>query len=259
MFQTASVLCFLVFASQVTLASPLLDRLEESHRSYLDSRRALLPRLTDPFALASRARVIDELPARWDIEPTPWRRGIKATIFWVGEKPTPRNPTPNVASSWDPKWMESYGGYDHPEQRRGYLPKGFFPKQTPFYIALPYNDLDSSLRHQPEAAEVIPWFWKAYKGPGQSVCHGRWVAIHREGRICYAQWRDCGPFTTDDWNYVFKGARPQPNPNGNAGIDLSPAIRDYLKLSGNYLVDWKFVEDYEVPDGPWKNWLPSPK
>ena len=232
-------------------------RLDANHRSFLDSRRALLHDLSDPFQVAARAVVIEEEAQPWETRETGWRRGITATIFWVGEQPTPRNPTPNYASSWDPEWQRSFGGVDRPELRKGFLPKDFIPQQSPFYIALPYNDISPNGGHKPEAKKHIPWFWKVHKGSSESVCHRRWVAIHRNGKICYAQWRDCGPYTTDDWRYVFLGERPKPNLNGNAGIDLSPAVRDYLTMGGNYRVDWKFVEDFEVPDGPWKNWLPE--
>lgn len=247
---------FCPLAAQGSSRFPLNERAAENHRDYLQSRRELFKELSDPFQVASKAKVIEEAPEPWDNQKGIWRRGIMATIFWVGEQPTPRNPTPNDASSWDPKWQETFGGIDRPGNRKGYLPSAFVPKQSPFYIALPYNDLAPQGGHQPEASKVIPWFWKKHQGPTKSVCHGKWVAIHREGRICYAQWRDAGPYTTDDWRYVFEGARPKPNPNGNAGIDVSPAVRDYIKLGGNYRVDWKFVEDFEVPDGPWKNWIP---
>jgi hypothetical protein len=236
--------------------SALGEQLAESHRQYLDSRRDLLSSLSDPYQVASKARLVEELPASWDSTEHPWRRNIRATLFWVGEKATPRNPTPNDASSWDPTWQESFGGVDSPTQREGYCPHAFIPQQTPFYIALPYNDLLPGSGHKAEAAEVIPWFWKLHDGPTKSVCHGRWLALHRDGRICYAMWRDAGPFATDDWSYVFGDERPQKNPNRNAGIDVSPAVRDYLELSDDYLLDWKFVEDFEVPDGPWKNWQP---
>lgn len=255
---TLPLLLTLAFASaSETVTISLQDRLTATHRTYLESRRELLPALVDTFQVAPKARVVMEEPAEWSTSKGPWRRNIRATIFWVGEDASARNPTPNHASSWDPKWKENYGGLDHPEDRKGYLPAAFVPQQTPFYIALPYNDLLPGGGHHPEASEVIPWFWKLHEGPHQSVCHGRWLAIHREGRICYAMWRDCGPFYTDDWSYVFDNQRPKKNPNGNAGIDVSPAVRDYLGMTSNQLLDWKFVEDFEVPDGPWKNWQPK--
>ena len=37
----------------------------------------------------------------------------------------------------------------------------------------------------------------------------------------------------------------------DSGLDVSPAVRDYLGLSGSDVCDWKFVDVYEVPDGPW--------
>src|SRR5687767_15800532 len=45
----------------------------------------------------------------------PWKTGIVTTIFWVGELATEKNPVPNTASSWDPKWMKTFGGYDCPD------------------------------------------------------------------------------------------------------------------------------------------------
>lgn len=186
----------------------------------------------------------------------PWKRNIMATVFWAGEQPTQNNPTPNCASSWDMKWSRNFGGYDNPnpKHRTGYRPKGFVPKLNPFYIALPYNDLKNWRSHKPEARRVIPWYHREYRGRGKSVCKGRWIAIEYKGRTVYAQWEDCGPFTTDDWRYVFGNARPKTKGNGGAGIDISPACRDFLKLDGNDYVDWRFVEVSEVPNGPWRRW-----
>ena len=224
------------------------------HVDFLETRRRAIPSLVNPFLPPPKALVIhDEAPEPWEAEAPSWRRGITATIFWVGESPSERNPTPNYASSWDPNWQKNYGGVDHPGKRNGYNPAGFTPKLNPFYIALPYNDIAPGGAHHPEASEVIPWFWRSYRGNWSSVCKGRWVAIHYRNKVCYAQWEDCGPFRTDDWEYVFKGHAPQPNPNGNAGIDISPAIRDYLGIRSGYRVAWKFVEDHEVPKGPWIN------
>jgi hypothetical protein len=50
---------------------------------------------------------------------------------------------------------------------------------------------------------------------------------------------------------VFGDERPKPNLNRNAGLDVSPAVRDYLGLSDLDVCDWKFVEFREVPPGPW--------
>lgn len=180
----------------------------------------------------------------------PWKTNIVTTVFWVGERPTANNPTPNCKSSWDQNWARNFGGTDHPTLRNGYLPKGFAPRQNPFYVALPYNDTTrGTTKH--EARKVIPWFKQAFVRPGKSVLKGRWVAIRHNGRIAYAQWEDCGPFRTDHWQYVFGNERPLPNLNQGAGLDVSPAVRDYLGLKGKDVCDWKFVEARDVPPGPW--------
>ncbi|MDF1811279.1 MAG: hypothetical protein P1V20_03670 [Verrucomicrobiales bacterium] len=185
----------------------------------------------------------------------PWRNDIVTTLFWVGEKATRNNPVPNTASSWDPKWSKNFGGFDDPdkENRSGWLPKNFIPKQNPFYIALPYNDT-AKLKTKATARECVPWFEEAFYRDGKSVVKGRWIAIRRGDKVCYGQWEDCGPFETDDWEYVFEGKRPNTRGNGGAGLDVSPAIRDYLGFKWNALCDWRFVELHEIPDGPWKTW-----
>jgi hypothetical protein len=182
----------------------------------------------------------------------PWRQQIVTTVFWIGEQPTARNPVPNRSSSWDKNWSGSYGGFDNPDRARraGYIPAAFTPKQNPFYCALPYND-KASTGHRPEASRVVPWFKEAYQGPAVSTCKGRWVAIRKGNRVAYAQWEDAGPFRTDHWQYVFGNDRPKPNLNRGAGLDVSPAVRDFLQLGETDITDWRFVEFNEVPKGPW--------
>ncbi|MBB5351603.1 hypothetical protein HNR46_001840 [Haloferula luteola] len=192
----------------------------------------------------------------------PWRQNITATVFWIGEQPTQNNPVPNCKSSWDQNWMANYGGYDNPEpaarvanhNASDFRPKGFLPKLNPFYIALPYNDILRHGAHKPEAARVIPWFRRHNPEPGKTVLKGRWLQIYHGGRSCYAQWEDCGPFVTDDWNYVFGNSRPKNHNNKDAAIDISPAVRDYLDLQSGEKCHWRFVEDAQVPYGPWKKY-----
>lgn len=230
------------------------ERLESAHDTLLEDRRAAFTSLSDPFGVPQVARRVLEQSTDAVRAGTPWKRNIIATVFWVGELPTENNPVPNVMSAWDMDWQGSYGGYDHPEDRHGYAPAAFVPQLNPFYVALPYNDIGKDGRLRPEASEVIPWFWQNYRGDNVSVCKGRWLAIHHKGRICYAQWEDVGPFEVDHFQYVFGSEAPRPNRNRSAGIDLSPAIRDFLKLRSGDAVEWRFVESYEVPAGPWKSW-----
>ncbi|MBK1829293.1 hypothetical protein JIN77_01015 [Verrucomicrobiaceae bacterium R5-34] len=187
----------------------------------------------------------------------PWKKNITATVFWIGERPTPRNPTPNHASSWDTQWQLNYGGFDNPDKsaRIGYRPKAFTPRLNPFYVALPYNDCINHAVHRPEASEVIPW-WnrRPDKRPGKTSCKGRWLQIVHNGKVCYAQWEDCGPFTTDDWQYVFGNKPPKNSKNNGAGIDVSPAVRDYLGLTSHEKVHWRFIDFSRVPRGPWSQY-----
>lgn len=182
----------------------------------------------------------------------PWKTGIVTTTFWIGENAAPNNPVPNHASSWDPKWAQNYGGADTPDRakRDCYLPADFVPQQNPFYVALPYNDVTKG-KHKPEAATVVPWFADAFQTDGKTVLKDRWVAIRFKGRTVYAQWEDCGPFRTDHAAYVFGTERPKANLNKGAGLDVSPAVRDYLGMNDTDVTDWRFVEFDEVPHGPW--------
>src|SRR5438876_1235167 len=175
-----------------------------------------------------------------------------ATIFWIGEKPAPKNPVPNRVSCWDAQWTKNYGGVDDPDpaRRSNYIPVNFTPRLNPFYCALPYND-KAKEGHRPEAPQVVPWFKDAYQGPAVSTCKGRWIAIRKGNRVAYAQWEDAGPFRSDHWQYVFGSERPKPNLNKGAGLDVSPAVRDYLGLQPTDVTDWRFVDFSEVPRGPW--------
>jgi hypothetical protein len=199
----------------------------------------------------SRGDSSDNLsPLGENLERFPWKYKIAATVFWVGEQATENNPIPNTESAWDSSWVAHYGGEDDPTRRVNFIPAGFLPKQNPFYVALPYNDVDDH-HTKLEASKVIPWFNDSFVKDGQSVCKDRWVTIRHEKRTCYAQWEDVGPFQIDHWQYVFGNERPRANINQDAGIDVSPAVRDYLGMSGMDVCDWKFVNVYEVPNGPW--------
>jgi hypothetical protein len=213
------------------------------------------PHVPAPIAshLATPAAAPAEAPAPVAVaDRYPWKRDIVTTTFWIGEKPSKNNPVPNRASSWDRNWAANYGGTDTPvrNEREDFHPAAFEPGQNPFYVALPYNDVQMS-GHKPEAKKIVPWFREEYRGPGQSVCKGRWVAIRFKGRTVYAQWEDCGPFRTDHSAYVFGDERPKKNLNKGAGLDVSPAVRDYLGMDDTDVTDWKFVDFDEVPHGPW--------
>jgi hypothetical protein len=195
------------------------------------------------------AALAPDLSIRCDESSTcyPWKMAIVSTVFWIGE--TGSGPT-NARSASDKNWVSSYGGIDDPVRRSGYRPAGFRPLDNPFYVALPYCDMAAG-RLKSEAAKIVPWLIERFRGPGFSVCKGHWLEIRNGAKICYAQWEDVGPFCTDSAGYVFGDERPLPNVNRGAGIDVSPAVRDYLGLGSLGLIDWRFVEEADVPAGPW--------
>ena len=183
----------------------------------------------------------------------PVKRDVVTTYFWIGQGSTGYNDTTNYASAWDMKWTRNFGGIDHPEKRvtaakSTSLPKKFAPTLNPFYVALPFNDI----KYPDLAAKYVPW-WdkKAYRNaPFQSQCRGRWLMIEFKGRVCFAQWEDVGPLRYDHVRYVFGNEKPTREHSG-AGLDVSPAVRDYLGLSGLDKTNWRFVDNDEVPYGPW--------
>jgi len=188
-----------------------------------------------------------------------WRKNITATVFWIGEHACAKNPVANYKSSWDTNWTANYGGYDDPDPTRRdehFKPRNILtPGQNPFYVALPYNDITRPFGHKPEAERVIPWFRRDFTAPGRTVCKGKWVQIEFNGKWCFAQWEDCGPFNTEDYAYVFGNAAPKNYKNNGAGIDVSPAVRDYLGMRSGDKVNWRFVDIKRIPrSGPWTKW-----
>lgn len=183
----------------------------------------------------------------------PVHENISVTLFWVGEKASDDNKDiSNKSSAWDDKWRDHFGGVDDPEKRNGYLPAKFTPAENPFYFALPYNDFDKKGNRKKDVAEIIPWAKNKKLGDADSYCKNRWIKIMKNDKTAYAQWEDVGPFKEDDSDYVFGGAEPQSRTNKHAGLDVSPAVHDYLGISEKDTIDWQFVEFSDVPDGPWK-------
>jgi hypothetical protein len=140
---------------------------------------------------------------------------------------------------------------DDPVQRSGFFPAGFTPQQNPFYFALPYDDLNNNGARKADAVQVIPWARRMHVPRGDSLLKNHWIKITAHGRVAYAQWEDVGPFLDNDAAYVFGGARPS-NPDGvHAGLDVSPAVRDFLGLGDVSRTRWQFVNAAQVPPGPW--------
>lgn len=208
----------------------------------------------DPDSLAHQSAtelmaVLHEME-RNEATPAVWKPAV-TTVFWVGEEASSDNDyIANDQSAWDRQWERHFGGVDDPEDRCGYRPCDFVPEENPFYVALPYNDLDER-GHTKSSARDIPWFDAADAVAG-SVLKNRWIAITHADITCYGQWQDVGPNHEEDFAYVFGSATTPKNTFGQrAGLDISPALRDCLGVGDVSQTTWTFVSDEAVPDGPW--------
>jgi hypothetical protein len=196
--------------------------------------------------------------------------GIVSTTFWVGEIfDASAADGSQMISTYDGSWFAHFGGCDgisasgacKTEKRtaaNGYFPTSMTPKENPFYLDLPYDDVNDSTGFKNRCA-VIPWA----NDPGYaghcndesfSYMKNRWVKlIGPNGNTCYGQIQDAGPAIYHDSAYVFGSARPASGKFNNAGMDVSPALNGCLgfsELDGQSdKVSWQFVSS--PPSGPW--------
>ena len=205
----------------------------------------------------------------------PMHTGIVSTTFWVGEIFDPNaSDGSQMLSTYDSAWFANYGGCDgvttasgcDTEARtatNGFFPTAMAPRQNPFYLDLPYDDLNNAAAFASRAA-TIPWANDpGYAGHDTdtsfSYMKNRWVRIVRGSQTCYGQIQDAGPGQYNDAAYVFgsNDARPANTKFNGAGMDVSPALNGCLgfrDLNGeNDVVSWQFVEASDVPAGPWLN------
>src|SRR3954464_12497880 len=151
------------FASfPLLLMSVMLVRAQSPYESSADFAKYAM-KLREQAMLKVEPQVFVPTSSRTSTHRYPWKTNIVTTVFWIGEQPTENNPVANAKSSWDANWTASYGGYDAPDasNRRNYIPASFTPRQNPFYVALPYNDVTHG-QFKPEAALVIPWFKQTF-------------------------------------------------------------------------------------------------
>jgi hypothetical protein len=204
----------------------------------------------------------------------PLHTGIVATTFWVGEifDPTASDGS-QVISTYDSEWFAHYGGCDgvvvnqvcETEPRtnaNGFFPSAMTPLENPFYLDLPFDDVNDEAAFA-RRATVIPWAGEpGYAGhetdQNFSYMKNRWVQISKNGQTCYGQIEDAGPGQYNDAEYVFGTEDQRPlNTNFNgAGMDVSPALNGCLGFTDvngeNDKVDWRFVDFADVPEGPWR-------
>jgi hypothetical protein len=208
----------------------------------------------------------------------PLHTNITATVFWLGEPQGGGSSEDNALTAFDDLALAHYTGYpsnkaalaagvyDYPEWAKRdadtcfpVWPGGRTPQENPFYCDLPYNEFHDSGAPKKNRASVIPWAPSLFPlRPDQSAMKNRWLRISKGGITCYAQIEDCGPYVYNDVAYVFGSddRRPRSKRAHNAGMDVSPAVAMYLRFNGENndenRVDWQFVDDDAVPDGPWK-------
>lgn len=222
----------------------------------------------------------------------PMHTKIVATTFWVGEIFDPKKPDGSqVCSTYDSQWAYHWsgiktgvagkgtdcegaplGGCDgiaaknkcDTEVRKpdnGYFPSQAKPKENPFYLDLPYDDVNDATAAK-NRGTVVPWAHDPGLTGGASIMKNRWVKIiGPNGKTCYGQNEDAGPSSGNlyhDSNYVFGNtdARPVNKEFNGAGMDVSPALNGCLgfkELDGDSdLISWQWVDDVDVPPGPWK-------
>ena len=127
---------------------------------------------------------------------------------------------------------------------------------------MPFDDVNNADAFA-RRASVIPWAQDpGYAGhetdPGFSYMKNRWVEIAKGGKTCYGQIQDAGPGEYNDAEYVFgeSDTRPLNERYNGAGMDVSPALNGCLgfsDLNGDQdRVNWRFVDDDDVPPGPWR-------
>lgn len=206
---------------------------------------------------------------------TSWHTDIPVTTFWVGEvfDPDARDGSQRI-STYDARWLDHYGGCDgvvregrcRTERRsadEGWFPTSMEPRENPFYVDVPYDDVNDPDGFA-QRCRVVPWSDEpAYTGRCRdrsiSLLKNRWVrVIGPSGRDCFGQVEDAGPAEYDDAAYVFgdDDARPRNRRFGGAGMDVSPALNGCLGLRDldgeGDLVRWRFVDDSDVAAGPWR-------
>ncbi len=216
----------------------------------------------------------------------PVHTNIKASTFWCGEGASGDNDfITNTLSAWDSHWGEHFGLEDHPiniSRDSDFIPTSskYTGDENPYYFALPYNDYDDVVYDGEgqtiDGYEIDSYYrkfdcydnihWGKDKSPsgwgyGYSLCKNRWIKVKVAGtdKVCYAQWEDAGPYYYNDYPYVFGTADPANTTDSPyAGIDLSPSVCLYLEQkmaewgAYEFHVDWEFVNEGDVPDGPWK-------
>jgi len=217
--------------------------------------------------LAGRAavpRVDDEdrpLPGTTATRSYPRHTSVPASVFQIGvEVPGQGEDAQSVRSGWDRNWAAHFGGCDGygsagvtcrsdlaGRTSPDWFPVALVPKENPYYVGLPYNDLDDLAGRAASPWAHDPGYAQHLADPAFSLLKNRWVQVTGSTGSCYAQVEDTGPGPSDA-GYVLGAARPGHTP----AINLSPAVARCIGVTDaatGIRVDWAFVD--RPPTGPW--------
>jgi len=182
-------------------------------------------------------------------EPARKRRLLR---IWLDEQ--------SLRSGWDRDWAAHFGGCDGygsagvtcrsdlaGRTSPDWSPVALVPKENPYYVGLPYNDLDDLAGRAASPWAHDPGYAQHLADPAFSLLKNRWVQVTGSTGSCYAQVEDTGPGPSDA-GYVLGAARPGHTP----AINLSPAVARCIGVTDaatGIRVDWAFVD--RPPTGPW--------
>ena len=217
------------------------------------SSRDLAVALTG-LALVGCASTSPDVSAEQEVEKYPSHE-VVATVYWAGEPPTEENGyISNLESEWSSDTVADIGGVDEPEGRN------FEPLHNPYYFAVPAMEFTEEGLIE-GAYDHAPWDVNTIED-GESLFRGRWAEVQANGKVVYAQWHDVGPCVNEqpecflNYGYVFGTEQPINTFGEKAGIDLSPDAAKALGIEGSGSVEWKFVDEEDVPVGEWSMYPP---
>jgi hypothetical protein len=186
---------------------------------------------------------------------------VPASVFRVGVAvPGQGVDAQSMSSGWDRSWAAHYGGCDGigspgascrsdlaARTAPDWFPVALVPKENPYYVGLPYNDVDPGADRTAVPWSRDPGYAEHLRDRTFSLLKNRWVQVTGASGTCYAQVEDTGPGASDP-GYVLRGDRPARTP----ALNLSPALARCLGITDPAAVtpvDWAFVD--RPPSGPW--------
>jgi len=131
-------------------------------------------------------------------------------------------------------------GLDLPGKRRSarlFCRQKFVPRQNPFYIALPYNDVSGGKNQTGGCSNHSVVLKATFVRSGQTVLKGRWLAVRKRiPDLFMPSGKMWARFRLIIGSTFFGNDRPRANLNRGAGLDVF-AGRTRLSASGTNRYD----------------------